>query len=117
MLPKTHRLRARKDFDRLFRQGRSFGNRMLSGRLRKTDPQAPPRLAFVISAKTAKKAVIRNRARRQLREIVRPLLPSLPRGLDISITIKLPFLSLPFAEKKRVVHELLKRSRLLPPKF
>lgn len=43
---------------------------------------------MVISTKTAKRAVDRNRHKRQVRAVVRGLLTDLPAGWDILITVR-----------------------------
>lgn len=46
------------------------------------------RMTVVISKKVDKRAVVRNRCRRRVREAFRPLLPQLEPGFDILIYIK-----------------------------
>lgn len=75
MLPRPLRLRARKDFQAVYREGHSLVNRDVVLYLRKRngdDASNPPhpRIGFVVSKKVGK-AVVRNRLRRRLREAVR----------------------------------------------
>ncbi len=113
MLHKTNRLRTMRDFKHIFRKGKSFGNRFLIAKVVKTGEEDPIRFAFVISNKTEKRAVHRNRAKRQLREIVRAELPNLKSGLDIVLTIKASFLPLSFEEKTKAAKDVLKKSKLI----
>lgn len=113
MLSSVHRLTKRKDFDTVFKRGRAATDRALFLKFAKTTPDQPLRAAFVISTKTAKSAVKRNRARRQAREAFRALLPRLAPGFDLVITIKASFLPLSFAEKSAALEKLLKKARLL----
>ena len=113
MLPKQHRLRSMRDFKHLFKKGRRSGNIYLTVRTVKTKPGDPLRTAFIISNKTEKSAVKRNRAKRQLREIVRALLPQLSIGMDVAITIKIQFLPLSFKEKTEATVDVLKRANVL----
>lgn len=53
------------------------------------------RFAFVVSRKVSKKAVLRNKIRRRLREAVRSELPFLKKGIDGIIIIN------PGAEKRK----------------
>ncbi|TSC76528.1 MAG: ribonuclease P protein component [Parcubacteria group bacterium Gr01-1014_31] len=46
------------------------------------------RFAFVVSNKVSKHAVQRNRLRRQLRELVRAMLPEVAGGYDVVVTVQ-----------------------------
>jgi len=102
-----------KDFQHLFKKGRSTGSKFLVVKVVRTKEKDPIRIGFVISNKTEKSAVKRNRAKRQLREIVHNVLPKLKGGFDVSINIKKPFLPLDFATKDKETLTLLKRSNLI----
>lgn len=79
----------------------------------KRDDEDPSRFAFIVSAKTEKSAVKRNKARRQLREIIREQLSCVKPGLDVAITIKKPFLELDFAEKEKEAKNVLKKANVI----
>lgn len=113
MLSKTHRLSKRKDFDLVFKRGRVVTDRAMFLKFVKTSSGQPLRAAFVISAKTEKSAVKRNRARRQAREAFRKIIPELPVGYDLVFTIKPSFLPLPYTQKSEVMKRLLMRAKLL----
>lgn len=113
MLAKPNRLARRRDFDALFKKGRRASDAFLTLAYARTEVTSPFRMAFIVSAKTEKSAVKRNRARRQAREIVKAVLPSLPKGVDAALTIKRPFLKLDFAQKREAVLRLLKRAKLV----
>lgn len=112
MLSKEYRLRTMRDFKHLFKKGKSIGNRELAIRVVQTKEKDPARFAFIISTKTEKKAVARNKAKRQLREIIRAELPQLRQGVDIAITIKKSFLPLEFDQKIKSAKDVLKKARL-----
>lgn len=112
MLPKLHRLTEDKDFNRLFKSGRSahgkgVGVRFLRG------PKEDTRIAFVVSTKISKDAVVRNTIKRRMREIVRPLLPNMTKGIDIIISAKPESKTMDFATLKTALTELLHRQRLV----
>lgn len=66
-----HRLRTRKQFERVFQQGRRRGRSLLILFHLPRDPDGlPPRLGLAVSRKVGR-AVVRNRVRRRLREIFR----------------------------------------------
>lgn len=75
MLPKEYRLKNKSAFNATYRVQNSFyknGIVMFCGRLKKTD--APAKIGFVVSKKTHKRAVKRNRLKRLMRESVRLIL-------------------------------------------
>ncbi|TAH23483.1 MAG: ribonuclease P protein component [Oscillatoriales cyanobacterium] len=89
MLPETNRLKHRKDFSAVYRKGMRRNSAHLSLRaLRKpksvtlAQPTAekslqPTRTGISISLKVSKRAVVRNRIKRQIRAALRHLLPRL----------------------------------------
>lgn len=113
MLPRLHRLTKRKDFDALFKGGKLVYGRQLQARVAKTSPTKATRIAIIISAKTEKSAVKRNRAKRQVREILRKVVSQIKPGYDVAITIKHSFLPLAFDAKQTATMELVKKASLL----
>ena len=87
MLPATHRLRSDEDFKRLMQRGRRYFSRALVARVLATK-EPVTRVGFVVSAKVAKKAVLRNSIKRRLREIVRKELPRIRAGYDVALIAK-----------------------------
>ncbi|GAB4486079.1 MAG: hypothetical protein Fur0016_06190 [Anaerolineales bacterium] len=57
-------------------------------------------------------AVQRNRAKRVLRESVRPIFPTIPAGWDILLIARAPLLQAHFQDVKAAVHGLLRRAGL-----
>ncbi len=88
MLKKIHRLTKDKDFDNVFKNGRSGYDKIL-GIKAIVSQQANSRFGIVVSAKISKKAVERNKIKRQIREIIRARLDKIKSGYDIMI-ISLP---------------------------
>lgn len=116
MLPSTHRLTKRKDFDTLFKRGRVVFGRHVQLRVGKRQSEGPTRFAFVVSAKTEKSAVRRNRVKRQAREIVRAVLPDVKPGFDAAITIRSGFLALSHEDKRDMILSALRKAGVLAPK-
>ncbi|MEU5988306.1 ribonuclease P protein component [Spirillospora sp. NPDC047418] len=83
MLPSGNRMRRRDDFTLAVRRGRRAGRPTVVVHLLRQDEapaaDAPPLVGFIV-ARTVGNAVVRNRARRRLRHLMRPRLDLLPAG-------------------------------------
>jgi len=102
-------LRRRADFDRVFQQGRHDSGRLLA--VRSVANQVPlTRFAFAVPKRVGG-AVVRNRVRRRLREILResPLLE----GFDVVISVRPEAASASFEGLRLELATLLRRARLL----
>lgn len=105
------RLRDRRDFDRLRQQGRVYtGSGLRLGVL--PNGLDHNRYGFVTS-KNLGKAVVRNRARRLLREAVRQLHPHLKPGWDVVLVARKPLVGKPFSAVQRIVKELCYQAQLV----
>ena len=82
MLDPAHRLRRRSEFTAAVRTGRRAGRGSLVIHLRSGEPgdTTPARAGFIIS-RAVGGAVVRNRVRRRLRQLVRAELAALPAGM------------------------------------
>jgi ribonuclease P protein component len=87
MLPAPHRLTGERRFAQLAGKGRPVHGQYLSIKYA-TGGGPVTRIGIVISKKVSKKAVERNRLRRQLRELLRPELPRITGGLDMMILVR-----------------------------
>jgi ribonuclease P protein component len=102
-------LRRRADFDRVFQQGRHNSGRLLALRSVPND-LAWSRFAYAVPKRVGK-AVVRNRIRRRLREILR-LLP-FEEGFDVVISVRAEAAESSFFTLKQEVQTLMRRARLL----
>lgn len=84
MLAKPHRLVKQKDFEKIFKQGRSCYSRLLGVKSLANQSEFN-RFGIVISTKISKKATERNRLKRQIRQAVRDLDKKLKPGFDFVI--------------------------------
>lgn len=84
MLKKEYRLTRKKDFDKVFKEGRYYHN---SGLLIKCIPNdlSYNRFGILVSTKVSKKAVVRNKIKRQIRAILALQLPFLKLGKDVVV--------------------------------
>jgi ribonuclease P protein component len=60
-------------------------------------------------------AVYRNRAKRLLREAIRPLLPNIASGLDLILIARPGLVSATLQETRQALHTLLQRAQILIP--
>jgi len=123
---KAERLRKTIDFQRVFSQGQSFKDGFFVFHVLKRPPEsAPPgpqaglppgpgnRIGFVVSKRVSKKAVIRNRVRRRLREIYRQDKGKLKEGRDLVLVARVGAEALDFAETQATLRRLFKKAGLV----
>jgi len=84
VLPQINRLKNKKDFERVFKQGKGYRGDFLFCKLI-INKSKRSRFGIVVTEKVSKKAVIRNRIKRRLREILRLNLPKIKQGIDVVI--------------------------------
>ena len=78
---RRHRLSRSRDFDAVYRHGRSVSTRFLVLYSFPREDEEEPRIGFAVP-RTAGGAVVRNRIKRQLREVWTELLPRIDGGRD-----------------------------------
>lgn len=87
MLPFKNRLVKRKDFDKIQQRGNFFSEANIAIKIVKNDlPDS--RIGVIVGLKFSKKAVERNHAKRQIRDLAQKSLPHLKKGFDIMIMIR-----------------------------
>jgi len=113
MLAKQYRLRKQSELDRVFQKGKVFNNSFLS--LRRGDNNLiVNRFAFLVGAKVFKKASLRNKVKRRMRQIIREILPLMKRGYDVIFIVKNPgFIGKKHIEVKLMVQNLAKAAGLI----
>jgi ribonuclease P protein component len=102
-------LRRRADFDRVFQQGRHNSGRLLALRSAPNE-LAWSRFAYAVPKRVGK-AVVRNKVRRRLREILRAL--PFEEGFDVVISVRPEAANCSFYSLKQEVETLMRRGRLL----
>lgn len=112
MLPKSNRLVRKKDFEKVFQKGRSFKENGLFLKKNQNNLDVS-RFGFIISTKVSKKAVIRNKLKRRLREIVQRQLPDISPGFDVILVVNRELLRQDFKELENLVVKLFRASHLL----
>ena len=87
-MQRRNRLSRSRDFDAVYRQGRSVSTRFLTLWWYKRDETVgDPRLGFAVP-KAVGNAVVRNRIKRQLRDIVRARLETVPATNDYVLVVR-----------------------------
>lgn len=88
MLPKENRLTDDYDFRRVKRLGKIYHSPIFSLTVAPRKISGPSRFGFVISTKIDKRATVRNRIKRLLREAVRKQLEKTPNGFDLVFVVR-----------------------------
>ena len=87
-MQRRNRLSRSRDFDAVYRQGRSVSTRFLTLYwFQRAEALGDPRLGFAVP-KAVGNAVVRNRIKRQLREIVRGRLDRVPTTNDYVLVVR-----------------------------
>ncbi|MDJ1177109.1 ribonuclease P protein component [Roseofilum capinflatum] len=122
MLPKANRLKNRRDFVGVYRQGirqesahltlRALGPK-LSPSQNARRPSHPTQIGIVIAKKVDKRAVYRNRIKRQIRAKLRQLLPEIQRGWRLVFIVRPSIQSCNSGEFLRELEQLLAQAEVL----
>jgi ribonuclease P protein component len=107
------RLTRSEDFKRVRRSGKSYAHPLVLLVAQAAD-HGKVRVGLAAS-RTVGTAVYRNRAKRLLREAIRPLLPSLAPGWDLLLISRPGLASASLDEARRALESLLRRAALLSP--
>jgi len=130
VLPKSHRLRHRRDFQTVYQKGirrsgrylmlrglrsdNNTANALPEGTLQPMNEGKPPtRIGISISLKVSKKAVVRNRIKRQIRAILRQLLPQISPGWQLVVVVRPGAEECDYAQFLRELKQLLAEAEVL----
>ncbi len=112
MLPRCERLRKRKDFLWLRQKGRLYRSTFLRLVVIRNTPSSRL-IGFTVSKQISKKAVERNRLKRQLRSACRSFLPLIPEDVCLLFIAQRSILGHSFQEIQSQIALLLKDARIL----
>ncbi len=110
MFSKKHRLSKTKDIQMTFSRGRSFFYPLFG--IKFASHSNPPRFTVVVSTKVSKKAVVRNKIKRIIREILKTNINNLKNG-DYMILVRPPMQKAENSEIRENVLTGLKKAKLL----
>jgi len=112
MLPKENRLKKEKEFEAVFKGGRTIRGKSVFLRYLINGTEQT-RVGFVVSKKISKLAVERNKAKRRMRDIVRLKKNNLKDGLSVVIVSLPPIKGMEYKEIKEDIEKLLSKEELI----
>ncbi len=112
MLPLDNRIRKKKEFDKIFKEGIVSQSDSIIIKILKND-QKKTRFGFIVSKKVSPKATERNKIKRILREQIRIRLPEIKKGFDMVIISKKEALEKNSKEIGREMEKMLVKSKVL----
>lgn len=111
MLDKKNRIRLNKEFDQIFKTGQSFYGKAFGVKIIRTDNKES-RLGILVGTKISKKAVVRNRIKRQIREIVRQEIPLFKQSYDLAVISLPPSIENDFSFLKDDLRDIFRKLKL-----
>ena len=117
-LPKAHRLRNRLDYRAVYAQGiRRYSPHLttiaLCSNSQGADSTPPSKFGISISKKVSKKAVVRNRIKRQLKAVIRTHLKEIDPGWQVVIVVKPKAIECKYEHFLRELEKLLKETKII----
>ena len=111
MLKKANRINKDKEFDRAFKTGQPFYTKVFG--IKAVDNGLEIiRLGILVSTKVSKKAVIRNKIKRQIKEIIQKEIPDLKPGKALVFIVFSQILDKSFKEIKESTASALRKLKL-----
>ena len=126
-MQRKFRLTRSEDFKRVRRSGKSYAHPLVvlivqahdtrsNPADKRSSPADQPRVKVGVAAgRTVGTAVYRNRAKRLLREAMRPLIPNITSGLDLILIARPGLISASLEDTRHALLTLLQRARILIP--
>jgi len=115
-LPQVHRLKHRQDFQAVYGTGKRYhGSHLTLISLEDSGPDKPlpSRFGISISKKVSKKAVVRNRLKRQIKAVIRQLLPEIASGWRGIIIIRPEAIECNYEHFLRELKQLLVKANII----
>ena len=110
-MQRKFRLTRSTDFKRVRRTGKSYAHPFVV--LVVQTSEAPQTRVGVTAGRSVGGAVQRNRAKRLLREAMRPLLPNLPPGWDMVLIARSALLTKSLQDIRQVITGLLRHAQII----
>lgn len=112
-MQRRFRLTRSEDFKRVRRSGKSYAHPLVVLIVQKSDQ--PHIRVGVAAGRTVGTAVVRNRAKRLLREAMRTLIPKIASGLDLILIARAGLASASLEDTHQAVQNLLQRAQIITP--
>ena len=112
MLSRKYKLKKDNDFKKVFNKGKYYQKDFIKIKFLKNDLEIN-RFGLVIGLKISKKAVQRNKIKRQLEEVIQSELEQMKKGIDIVILVQPEIIEKEYQEIKEVLIELFKKSKII----
>ena len=112
MLPAKNRLKKKRDFEYVFKQGRGLKEGFLSLKFAKNG-LSETRFGFVVGQKVSHKAVVRNKVKRRLRDLAKAKLEDVKKGFDVAVVTGKGAELGSLEDTAAIFNHLLKTGRLL----
>ncbi len=112
MLPKINRLKTKKQLDQVFSKGKGFREGFLFLKVAPNNFNVS-RFGFIVGKNFSKKAAVRNKIKRRLREAIRTRISKTKKGFDAVFVVKPTSVKSDYSEVIHIVDILLKRSNLI----
>ena len=114
MISRRHRFHGHNSLNFVYRHGRTVRGSLLTVKYALNDRHGDYRVAVVVSKKVSKSAVMRNRIRRRIYEIIRLHEAAIDRPYDIVLTVFHERLAaMPSSELAELLHDQLQQAGLL----
>mgnify|MGYP005631226767 CR=1 FL=1 len=105
-------LKDKKDFEKLAKKGQSFFTQEFGFKILKNNLKHN-RYGIVVNLKVDKRAVVRNKIRRRMRDIIKKHEKDLKQGFDVMILTREQTKNLDFQEIKEKMESLFKKAKIL----
>lgn len=112
MFPKKRRLQ-KGLIEKVLKKGKNINSRGISLKYLSFSSQASA-FAVVVSTKTVRKAVLRNKLKRRGRAVVVKLLPIIKEGFLVLLFFKKESAEMTFSELKTEIANLFKKAKIIP---
>jgi len=112
MLAKENRIKKNKDFGIIFKKGKRTREKGLTLNWSANGLDVS-RFGFIVSKKVSKKATVRNKIKRRLREIVRGKRHFVKKGMDCALIANPGLEKENYKEISEIIEKLFKRAGLL----
>lgn len=112
MLPRENRLKKKKDFEKVFKEGKGFKEDFLILKFILNNLKQS-RFGIIVSQKISKKATIRNKIKRRLRALLGFKLAEIKKRVDLVLVVLPGFETKDFWEIEKIMNKLFKKAKLV----